>query len=1012
MRGMLQRRFFLRKFAFNKLQKMRKLIILPVAMLTALSGVSQINSPKPDGSLLRGELMLLDKTYYGTIDQISNVSPGEFSGTERERAAIALASGYMLSGNLREARRLFEEFVDQFPISPACITARMGVADCDFYEGNYRKALKAYRDINSGSLNLSAAEDYTYRTSFCHLMLGDFDEADSGFESLTYVPRYRSAALFYQGYISYAQGSYAKAKRFFSEVDESCPPGNMAPYYLAQIAYIDGDYRKALSMSREHIDDIKEYRPELRRIAGESLYNLGEERQAIDYLNQYISETSDPQLSALYILGVSYYKEGNYAKAIETLGKVTSSNDAMGQSAYLYIGQSYLKEGNANAALLALEKAYRMDFDRNVSETAFFNYAVARSEGGRTPFGSSVDMFEYFLKKYPNSRYAPEVQEYLVTGYMTDDNYEKALASIQKIRRPSAGILKAKQRVLYTLGSRDLASGKASLALERFKEARSIPGGDKTIAAESNLWIGDCYYRLGKYAEASRALNDYIKAAGTSSPNRILAYYDLGYSRFAEKKYDAARKDFERVTAAPGNIGEALVADAYNRIGDCYYYMSQFGKAEQSYEKSYSLNPATGDYALYQKAKKKRLGRDYNGKIRLLDEMTAAYPTSGLLPAALLEKAESYVSLGRSGDAVNLYRELVKKYPTTSQGRNGYIQLAVTLHGQGKTGEAIDTYKKVIRTYPTSEEARVASDDLKRILADAGRLNEYTSFIASVPNAPKFEISEMDGLTFQAAEKAYLLDNTSTRRLKDYISQYPGGRHEAQALNYLSEASMAAGNEAEALKYSTRIVEKYPDSDAVEDALAVKGTVEYNSGNGEKALSTFRQLEQRASVTRNIVTARLGIMRVSSDLGKYKDVINAADRLLASESLPSSSRSEVIYSRALALSKTGHGADAAKEWESLAKNTDDLYGAKSAYYLGQYYFDAGQTKKARSVTEKLIDSNTPHSYWLARGYILLSDIYKKQGNDFEAREYLKSLKENYPGKESDIFMMIDKRLNK
>ena len=52
----------------------------PVAMLTALSGVSQINSPKPDGSLLRGELMLLDKTYYGTIDQISNVSPGEFSG--------------------------------------------------------------------------------------------------------------------------------------------------------------------------------------------------------------------------------------------------------------------------------------------------------------------------------------------------------------------------------------------------------------------------------------------------------------------------------------------------------------------------------------------------------------------------------------------------------------------------------------------------------------------------------------------------------------------------------------------------------------------------------------------------------------------------------------------------------------------------------------------------------------------------------------------------------------------
>ena len=46
----------------------------------------------------------------------------------------------------------------------------------------------------------------------------------------------------------------------------------------------------------------------------------------------------------------------------------------------------------------------------------------------------------------------------------------------------------------------------------------------------------------------------------------------------------------------------------------------------------------------------------------------------------------------------------------------------------------------------------------------------------------------------------------------------------------------------------------------------------------------------------------------------------------------------------------------------------------------------------------------------ARAYILLSDILRKQGNEFEANEYLKSLKENYPGQEADIFQMIDQRL--
>lgn len=42
--------------------------------------------------------------------------------------------------------------------------------------------------------------------------------------------------------------------------------------------------------------------------------------------------------------------------------------------------------------------------------------------------------------------------------------------------------------------------------------------------------------------------------------------------------------------------------------------------------------------------------------------------------------------------------------------------------------------------------------------------------------------------------------------------------------------------------------------------------------------------------------------------------------------------------------------------------------------------------------------------------MLYSDILRKQGNEFEAKEYLKSLQSNYPGHEVDIFQMIDTRL--
>ena len=42
---------------------------------------------------------------------------------------------------------------------------------------------------------------------------------------------------------------------------------------------------------------------------------------------------------------------------------------------------------------------------------------------------------------------------------------------------------------------------------------------------------------------------------------------------------------------------------------------------------------------------------------------------------------------------------------------------------------------------------------------------------------------------------------------------------------------------------------------------------------------------------------------------------------------------------------------------------------------------------------------------------MLSDAYKAQNKEFEARQYLEALRDNYPGSEPDIFMMIGSRLD-
>ena len=123
------------------------------------------------------------------------------------------------------------------------------------------------------------------------------------------------------------------------------------------------------------------------------------------------------------------------------------------------------------------------------------------------------------------------------------------------------------------------------------------------------------------------------------------------------------------------------------------------------------------------------------------------------------------------------------------------------------------------------------------------------------------------------------------------------------------------------------------------------------------------------------------------------------------------SREEITFTRGLALELLGRGDDAVVAWKELMSDLNHIYGTKATFYLAQHFYNSGNLQQARVYAEKIIDANPPHNYWVARTFILLSDINRAEGNTFEADEYLKVLKENYPGSEADIFTMIQERLN-
>jgi predicted Zn-dependent protease len=120
-------------------------------------------------------------------------------------------------------------------------------------------------------------------------------------------------------------------------------------------------------------------------------------------------------------------------------------------------------------------------------------------------------------------------------------------------------------------------------------------------------------------------------------------------------------------------------------------------------------------------------------------------------------------------------------------------------------------------------------------------------------------------------------------------------------------------------------------------------------------------------------------------------------------------RREASYNRAKSYLAMENNDAAMKDLHELATDTRTKEGAEAKYLIAQIKFDQEKWEECENTIMEYITESTPHAYWLARSFILLSDLYSTQGKDMEAKQYLLSLQNNYEG-EDDIAEMINNRL--
>ncbi len=990
--------------------KKYKLAILCMASATAISAQNAITSTGVEGFLARGIQMYDNENYNGCIDQMSEARALDISKSFAETADYYIALSKYNRGD-SECLSLLEKFLSDYPASTLRQSVLYTIGNYHFYKDRFDEALTRYEQVPETAFDGQRASELIYRKSFCYIRQKDYDKARRGFNKLKGKSKYNDLANYYLAVIDYSEGNYDEAESGFQRVSKKSSLYSEAQFYLCQIAFHKSDYTSVQAAGNALLAKNlpAEMTAELNRIIGESEYHLGNTERAVQLLNAYLQLTEqEPERSALYILGVCHFRNGDYSETLRYLGDVTDGDDALAQSAYLYVGQAYLREDNVDAASLAFEKAYKMPYDQAVRETAFYNYAIAQSRGGRTPFVGSINLFRDFLNTFPNSQYASDVEDYIINSFYTKKDYDNALVSINSINKPSDKMLAAKQNVLYRLGMREMGNGNTKAALDYLTQADKL-SYDKSVSNETALWLGEAYYADGQYAKSQTMYARYIRNTGGRSDNAAKANYGLGYALFQQRKYADARTAF--ASAMNGNaLSPQLKADTYCRIGDCYYYGRDFANAGSYYDKALSQNTANADYALFQKGMMQGLTGNQSEKISIMDRLTDKFPSSAYSAKAVYEKSQALVASGKNEEAVRTFKQLASNYPQTAEARQGLLQMALLLNNMGRNKEAKTQYETLVRNYPSSSEARLAIEDLKRIYADEGNLAGLSTFLREAGSNYELNENEMARLSFESAENEYLASG-KTERIHDFLKKYPNSSYTAQASFYLAEAANIAGNDEAALDYATRALDKAPDAGFAESALGIKADQLLKQDRYQEAAAAYTKMESIAASSFSKQRAQVGRLRAAVGLEDNGQIIELSDKLLATDGLSSDLRAEFLFARAKALRGKGETKKAVADLSTLVNNhVETLHGSMAAIELAEYYYKNGDYSSAEKTVNKLVDSATPHQYWMARGFIMLSDIYKKQGDKFQAREYLQSLKSNYPGHEADIFDMIETRL--
>ena len=315
--------------------------------------------------------------------------------------------------------------------------------------------------------------------------------------------------------------------------------------------------RSLLQRTRGELDD----QPGVMLLSAIVELELGGQAVAVNWAERLLAEQPH-NVTARRILAAANWADGDADAAAEALAPLVDRADADSWSLLL-------------AARVASELGRKGEAADDIAR------AAELAPGDAEPFATN-DSYGLVAAAGNAAPLHPAAAIPAISADMTAGNFASAIARAARLRDANRGVADAH----ILLGDAALAGGRFGLAVESYRAAQALDGGERTT-----LRLANALFRAGDPAGSGAA----ILRLRNSQPSSIAADRLAGHLAMDLQHWDQAAAHFERVRRRVGNRDVVILRD----LAHAYAAKGDRDRALPLIATAYRLQPLNGEIMLF-----------------------------------------------------------------------------------------------------------------------------------------------------------------------------------------------------------------------------------------------------------------------------------------------------------------------------------------------------------------------------------------------------------------------------